>query len=61
MFTDPCTPDGVAYPFAYDLSINLRDDCGQIMFDSGDSLAQLIAGTAGTDYIGSTGTTVTLK
>jgi len=50
-FSDPCLPPGTTYPFAYDLSIDVTDDCGESLIEvssktqSGGSQVQLNDGS----------------
>ena len=72
-FSDDCMADGTAYPFAYDLNIDLKDDCGNNQFgffdhDDDPATDEIQAGVSavvgnipGTNYVGSTGTSVTFN
>ncbi len=72
-FNDDCMADGTAYPFAYDLNIDLKDDCGINQFgffDHDDDPATdeiqagvnaVVGNVPGTNYVGSTGTSVTFN
>ncbi len=59
VYTDACMAEGVAYPFAYNLSIDLRDDCGTTKI--GEAVNELVGLEPPTNYIGSTGTTLTIN
>lgn len=53
VYTDACMT-GLSYPFAYQLDIDILDDCGNSMIDGGP-VSELIVGDPGVDYAGATG------
>ena len=70
-FNDDCMPNNVFYPFAYDLDIDLRDDCGTDRFTAFDHDADAttpaiqgahltVGGSATLNYIDATGTTLSI-
>ncbi|MCH2233786.1 MAG: hypothetical protein MK078_05990, partial [Crocinitomicaceae bacterium] len=54
-FSDECMAAGKAYPFAYDLFIDVKDDCGNSVIDAPDAtINETVVGTHGAGYTSTT-------